>query len=163
MIKCTFENGHTANLRHVTVDSLAIKDNKILLVKRAAHLTNPNKYALPGGYLDRDETTAQAAVRELREETGYAGTVTDLFRICDNPDRRGEDRQNVGFIYLVQVGEKNGESDDEISEVKWFDLDQLPDEAEFAFDHFEHINRYKTYLGQGTAASLPLLKGMYDS
>ena len=156
MIKCTFENGHIANLRHVTVDSLAIKGNQILLVKRAAHLTNPNKYALPGGYLDRDETTAQAAVRELREETGYAGTVTDLFRICDNPDRRGEDRQNVGFIYLVEVGEKSGESDDEVVEVKWFDLDQLPDESEFAFDHFEHVMAYRAYRNKGKIEPLPL-------
>lgn len=156
MIKCTFENGHTANLRHVTVDSLVVNENQILLVKRAAHLTNPNKYALPGGYLDRDETTAQAAVRELREETGYTGTVTALFKICDNPDRRGEDRQNVGFIYLVAVGEKQGENDDEIAEVQWFDLDKLPDESEFAFDHFEHINRYVEYVHQATVTHLPL-------
>lgn len=73
MINCQFENGNKASLRHVTVDSIVLNENRdsILLVKRAPHLSNPNKYALPGGFLGRDENTETAAKREVLEETGY--------------------------------------------------------------------------------------------
>lgn len=73
MINCQFENGNKASLRHVTVDSIVLNENRdsILLVKRASHLSNPNKYALPGGFLGRDENTETAAKREVLEETGY--------------------------------------------------------------------------------------------
>jgi 8-oxo-dGTP diphosphatase len=156
MIKCTFENNNPASLRHVAVHALVVKDSKILLVKRALHLSNPNKYALPGGFLDRDETTAQAALRELREETGYDGSITALFSICDNPQRRGEDRQNVAFTFLIEAGEKVGKSDNESSEVIWINLDTLPHPDEFAFDHLAHIDLYKDYIKDQKSSTLPL-------
>jgi 8-oxo-dGTP diphosphatase len=156
MIKCTFENNSPASLRHVAVHALVVKDSKILLVKRAARLTNPNKYAFPGGFLDRDETTAEAALRELKEETGYEGKIVTLFSICDNPNRRGEDRQNVAFTFLIEAGKKTGEGDNESSEVVWLDLHNLPEQDEFAFDHLEHIDLYKKYLQQDAKSLLPL-------
>jgi 8-oxo-dGTP diphosphatase len=148
MLICTFENQSQANLRHVVVHALAVKDNKVLLVKRAPHLSNPNKYGLPGGYLDSNETTAEGTLRELKEETGYEGKILSLLRICDNPHRRGEDRQNVAFTYLVEIGEKTAAADNESTLVDWFPLDNLPAESEFAFDHFENIQMYKKYLQQ---------------
>ena len=146
MIKCTFENGKDADLRHVVVDSLIIKDNKILLIKRGPHLLNPNKYALPGGYVDRDETTKQTAVREAFEETGYNVEVEKLFTIIDSPDRPQEDRQNIAFVYVVHPIDQTGKPDHEVTEVAWFDLDKLPDEKEFAFDHYQVIENYKNSL-----------------
>src|SRR3989344_968422 len=108
MISCQFENGNKASLRHVTVDSIILNEGRdsILLVKRAPHLSNPNKYALPGGFLGRDETAENAAQREALEETGYQTKVIGLFRINDNPNRPKEDRQNVDFVYLFEVTRK---------------------------------------------------------
>lgn len=149
MIKCQFENADKpdAKLRHVVVDCVAINDqHQILLVRRAVHLSNPNKLAVPGGFLNRDETTKEAVLRELMEETGYTGEIQQLLQINDDPNRRGEDRQNVGFVYIIQVGDRIREHDDEVSAVTWFDLDNLPDEDEFAFDHFNIISIYKNYL-----------------
>jgi len=144
MITCEFEKGPKTSLRHVVVDALIVEDSKILLIKRAEHLINGGKYALPGGYLDRDETAQQAVVREVMEETGYKVEVDKLFKIIDNPDRPQEDRQNVAFIYVVRLLEKIGEHDpSEVSEVKWFDLAQLPSDDEFAFDHYQTILEYK--------------------
>ncbi len=156
MIKCKFENGNSANLRHVTIDAIAIKDNKILLVRRAkGKLLEGGKYALPGGHLDREENTQQGILRELREETGYEGKIISLFRIIDKPDRKGEDRQNVDFIYLVEAGEQTSQPDDESSEVKWFNLNNLPDESSIAFDHFETIQLFLKY--QKEKIKLPIL------
>ncbi len=136
MIDCTFENGNKANLRHVVVDAICLKDNQILLVKRSAKVLQTGKFALPGGFLNRDETTEQAVIRELKEETGYNGKIVKLLKVLDDPNRENEDRQNVSFIYQIEVGDKDGQSDTEVSSIHWFDLDNLPPKEDFAFDHY---------------------------
>src|ERR1035437_2935256 len=66
MIKCEFENGKKASLRHVCADVLVLKDDKILLQLRSTKLLmEPGKWALAGGFVDLDETVAEAAEREV--------------------------------------------------------------------------------------------------
>lgn len=157
MITCQFEDGGKGSLRHVTVDAIVLNARKdeIFLIKRAPHLSNPNKYALPGGFLDRDETTVQAILREVLEETGYQGKIITLFRVNDNPNRAKENRQNVDFVYLVEAREKTGESDKEVSESGWHKLDKLPSPDDFAFDHYENIELYLKHLKD--PLNLPLI------
>ncbi|MFA6474657.1 MAG: NUDIX domain-containing protein [Patescibacteria group bacterium] len=143
MIACTFENNNTANLRHVVVDALMIKESKILLVKRADHLRAGGKWAIPGGYVERDETTLEAIMREVLEETGYTSEIAELLTVLDTPNRAGDDRQNVSFVFIVKPIEKIHEPDDEVTAVQWFDLDKLPDKADMAFDHLEIIWEYR--------------------
>lgn len=146
MIDCIFEDGNRASLRHVVVDTLVLKDSKILLVKRAAKLLEGGKWGIVGGFVDRDETLAEAAAREVMEETGWQVKDITLFRIKDNPNRPGEDRQNVAFVYLATATEKTGEADWESDEQKWFGFDELPPEDQIAFDHAENIKLYQEYL-----------------
>jgi 8-oxo-dGTP diphosphatase len=120
--------------------------------------SNPGLYALPGGYLDRDETIAAGALRELQEETGYIGSILSLFSICDNPNRPKEDRQNIAFTYLIEVSEQTDQPDEEVAEVIWLDLQKLPNQNMFAFDHFNHIQWYLDYQRNSKEMSLPLLK-----
>lgn len=142
MIKCQFEDGNNASLRHVTFGAVAVKEGKILLIKRAAHLLEGGKWALPGGYMDRDETMAEGMLRELLEETGYTGRVTKLLQIIDNPDRPHEDRQNLAVAFVVEVHELVGQPDHEVADVQWFDLQQLPASDQIAFDHEAMIQVY---------------------
>src|SRR3990167_3491513 len=144
MINCTFENSRKASLRHVVIDAIVIKDQKILLVKRALHLWHGNKWAIPGGFLDRDETLKQAVVRELKEETGLHGKITNLFKIIDSPNRKNEDRQNVAFVYIVEASGQIKFDPHEVTDAKWFNINNLTDENEFAFDHYEIIRDYIT-------------------
>lgn len=147
MIACYFEKTKKpVYLRHMVVDMLVVKGKQILLVKRAGKWLETGKWALPGGFLDRDETGAQAAVRETREETGYETQVIKLLRIIDNPNRPHEDRQNVSLVYLLKPIKKVGGYDNEISETKWFDLDNLPPAKDFAFDHLDTIKLYQRHL-----------------
>lgn len=142
MINCAFENGGEGLLRHVVVDVLLIDGQKILLVKRVGKLLESGKWALPGGFLDRDETTKQGAIREVKEETGYEIQIIKLLRIVDDPDRPKEDRQNISFVYVAEPRVKTGVADQESSEMKWFDLDKLPLVEEIAFDHYDNIKIY---------------------
>ncbi|OIN89821.1 hypothetical protein AUJ59_00645 [Candidatus Beckwithbacteria bacterium CG1_02_47_37] len=149
MISCIFE-GQTniVHLRHVVVDALVVKDGQILLVKRGpGSYLEIGKWAMPGGYLEMDETAEQAIVREVKEETGYDCSVVKLFRLNDNPRRPKENnRQSVALIYLMKPLKKSGIHDHEISEVKWFDLNNLPPVETMAFDHLETIEKYKANL-----------------
>lgn len=149
MITCTFENGKKTSLRHITVNSIIVNaDNKILLVKRSPSVINGNKYGLIGGFLDRDETTRQAAIREAEEETGLHIAIEYLLRIVDGPNRPKEDRQNVDFVYVAKVvgGEPRESSEGSIA--GWFSEENLPSEKEFAFDHRESIKVYFSYSKQ---------------
>lgn len=142
MIICTFEDGGTGKLRHAVVDALLIKDGKILLVKRAKKLTQGGKWGVVGGFIERDEFPTQTVSREVFEETGYRVKKADFFTIVDNPQRVNDERQNIAFVFVCEAGEKEGEPDNESSEQKWFDLENLPKEEEFAFDHLQVINLY---------------------
>jgi len=157
MIKCILENGHETSFRHVVVDVIVVNGkNEILLVKRAANLINGGKYAIPGGFVDRNETISDAGIREVLEETGYNAESLLLFKIIDNPNRPKEDRQNIAFIYVAKV--KGGEKvlNSEVSEISWFNLNQLPDRDQFAFDHYETIQLYIKYLK--VKFTLPILE-----
>lgn len=146
MITCTFENGNQNSLRHVTANAMVVKDGNILLAKRSEGLLEAGKWALLGGYVNRDEATREAVIREAKEESGWDVTNPRLFRVVDDPNRRHEDRQNIEFVYIVDAVEKTGESDWESEDVRWFPLDNLPKSDQMAFDHGEDIALYKKYL-----------------
>jgi ADP-ribose pyrophosphatase YjhB (NUDIX family) len=150
MISCQFENGSKANLRHVTVNAIIIKDGKVLLGKRGTFKGKPilesGKWALIGGFFDRDENLTQAVKREVREETGWEIDNLQLLRINDSPKRPMEDRQNVDMIFLAEAVKQNKIESEEVKELEWFNLNNLPVKEQIAFDHGEDIELYKKYL-----------------
>ncbi len=147
MIKCTLENGHQVLFRHVTVAVIILNEQKqVLLIKRSKNVTNPYKYTVPGGFLDRDENVEQGALRELREETGFNGKIKMLFEIIDSPHRPKEDRQNVEFRFIAEVIGGKPTLNKEVTEIKWVSQTDLPPDEQFAFDHLSTIKRYYDYL-----------------
>lgn len=159
MITCTFEDGGSAKLRHITVNALVIRDKKILLGKRGTFKGKPmlesGKWALLGGFFNRDEFLEEAVKREVMEESGWEIDELLLFRINDNPDRPKEDRQNVDIIFIAHAKDKVQGTDEEVTNLEWFDLDKTPSIEQIAFDHGEHIELYKEYLKRNF--KLPLL------
>ena len=155
MISCTFEDGGKANLRHAVVDALVLKDNKIFLVKRADKLLEGGKWALIGGFVDRDENLIQTVKREVFEETGYRVSDITLLTINDNPDRPHEDRQNIAFVFFCNAGEKEGKEDNESTDAQWYDFNNLPKKEEIAFDHYDDIQLYLKYINSNL--QIPIL------
>ena len=154
MIICTFEDKGTAKLRHVTVNALVLKESKVLLAKRGTYnngkpLEEAGKWSLLGGFMSRDETIEQALRREVKEESGWEITNLRLLHIKDNPDRCAEDRQNVEFVYLVDAAAKVSGSDEEVRELKWFSLAEIPSQEEMAFDHRDDLLIYNIFLKGG--------------
>jgi ADP-ribose pyrophosphatase YjhB (NUDIX family) len=151
VITCVLENGSRTALRHVAVHAVMERQGALLLVKRAPHLPEGGKWALPGGFLDRDETLAEGVVRELREETGWDGRVTMLLRINSRPDRPHEDRQNVAFDFVVAPLARIREPDEEVSAAEWISIDALPPLDTLAFDHGDTIRAYLESRGRPAA------------
>ena len=48
------------------------RDDRLLVIRRSAHVVAPGAFCFPGGGVDGDETDQQALVRELDEELGVA-------------------------------------------------------------------------------------------
>lgn len=154
MIHCIFPNGNKASLRHGTVQAIVEKDNALLLVKRSPELIGGNLWSLPAGYISRNETAVESVLRELHEETGWEGEVISLFRINTDPNRRGEDTQNIVIEFLIKPIKQTNKPDSESSKVEWIPIEKLLPFTEFAFDHGKSIELYLQY--RQKQFSLPL-------
>jgi ADP-ribose pyrophosphatase YjhB (NUDIX family) len=146
MIKCTFENDTETSLRHVTADGIIKRGNQILLGKRGFYkgkeLSEFGKWALIGGYIDRGETIIEGLAREVLEESGSEIDNIHLFTIIDNPVRPADDRQNISFVMTADFVKTIKEFSEETTEIKWFDIDNLPKKSDIAFDHGDILQLY---------------------
>lgn len=105
---------------------------QVLLIKRG---NEPFKgmWALPGGFMEMDETLEETAARELEEETGLAGIRLEQFHTFSQVDRDPRTR----IVTTVYYGFTNKENDrakggDDADEACWFSTDHLP---QMGFDH----------------------------
>ena len=134
----------------VTVDAAIFrksgKDYEILLIQRGAE---PFKggWALPGGFMDMDETVEEAVIRELEEETALKNIELKQLHAFSalNRDPRGR-TISVVFWGILEDGQ-NAIAGDDASDTKWFKIDNLP---LLAFDHKEVIKMATKVLRQST-------------
>ena len=105
-------------------------DNKILLLKRKDN----QKWTLPGGTLEMNESLIQCAVREVEEECGLHVSITDTIGIYSNPNIRieysdGEVRREFTVVFFGIVNDAQVIMDHESSAYRWVTInetDQLP-------------------------------------
>jgi 8-oxo-dGTP diphosphatase len=123
----------------LTVDCLifgqdANKPTKVLLIQRA-HEPFQGKWAIPGGFIDANETALQAANRELEEETNLKGIDMQQLHTFTAPNRdpRGW-VVSIAHYALVDINACKPVAGDDARNATWFALDELP---EMAFDHDE--------------------------
>lgn len=126
---------------YITVDGVIQKDENILLVKRS-NADEPfyNTYALPGGFVEYNEETAQAVVREIWEETGLKTEVNSLVGVYSkkNRDPRGH---VVSVVYSLRMVGGLLTPSSETRELSWFPIDHLP---ALAFDHADIIYDFRS-------------------
>lgn len=119
-------NGHITNyLRYERkYDAVMLicrsDDGKILIEKEYSYPPNQWMYQFPGGAADGEgEDFETAAIRELREETGYAPKeITEIGWFYVN-NRRTDAQMHVFFVQGVLPVEKTGGNDEEDITTEW--------------------------------------------
>jgi mutator protein MutT len=109
------------------VGAVIIHDNRVLLVRRA----NPplqGEWSIPGGLVEAGETTRDAIVREVLEETALQVEVAALVEVFERILRDKQSRVQYHYVLLdyrcrVLGGEAHAGSD--VSEVRWATLDEV--------------------------------------
>jgi 8-oxo-dGTP diphosphatase len=109
------------------VGAIIVRDDQILLVRRS----NPpmqGEWSIPGGLVETGETTREAIIREVREETGLDIEVVKLAevfeRIVRDPDSRVQYHYVlIDYVCRATTGEAHAASD--VSEVRWVNTDRL--------------------------------------
>lgn len=116
-------------------DSVVIRGNKVLLVKRAFK-PYTGWWTLPGGVMDTDERIEETALREVMEETGVKGKIISMIGVYSGPKRdpRGT---SLSVAYLMKFVKVSGKPDNESLEVRFFPVNRLP--KNIGFDHRQMI------------------------
>ena len=103
----------------LTADLALIADGELLLIKRGGHPCM-GKWAMPGGFVEPNETVEAAAARELFEETGVAGVEPTLLGVFSRP---GRDRR--GWVVTTLFGaitdkKPTAHAADDARDARWF-------------------------------------------
>jgi len=120
----------------VTVDvimmSLRQGDLQVLLIKRRSWPFE-GMWAIPGGFVNPDESLEMAAKRELREETAVEDVYLEQLSTFGDPGRDPRTRViTVVYFALLDSVRLQVRAADDAAEVDWFSVYQLPP---LAFDH----------------------------
>lgn len=101
---------------------------EVLLGKRIG-THGKHEWALPGGKIDFGETLQEAALREVKEETGLHVTFSRIVGINDDLEWINEGRQYIGVI--IQASYVDGTprvcEPHKCEEWKWYSYDKLPE------------------------------------
>lgn len=91
-------------------------------------------WSLPKGHIEDGESPEQAAVREVKEETGITAEVLmpldtiDFWFVAE----RKRVHKYVHHFLLVATGGELSDADSEVTEVAWVPLDELPERLAYA-------------------------------
>jgi len=128
------ERSHPA----VTVDGLVLIDGRLIAIRRR---NDPFRGmpALPGGFVELGETTVEAVVREVREETGLETRVLRLVGVFSEPGRdpRGH---TVTIAYALEMIGGQLKAGSDASAIVLMDPDEPP---QMAFDHNDIVRKWR--------------------
>jgi ADP-ribose pyrophosphatase YjhB (NUDIX family) len=128
----------------VGVNVFVFEDEKILLTKR----DDFEVWCLPGGHIDPGESVAQAAVREVFEETGLEVVLTRLVGVYSIPDAKAWVNLIILFAGEV-VGGSLKRQEDEVLEMAYFGVNDIP--SNLLWGHLQRIKDALSGIGGGVA------------
>ena len=117
------------------------KDGKVLFQRRADN----GKWGLIGGLVEMNETYAQTAVREAREETGLEVKLTGFLGIFHNHDMvwaNGDAAHVISAMYTAEIVSGEPRIDEESFELRFFGKDEFPEL--FAEDHIAALEAWRS-------------------
>jgi 8-oxo-dGTP diphosphatase len=120
----------------VTVDivifTMQNNELKVLLIKRGLEPFK-DKWAIPGGFVRMNESLEDAAIRELKEETGVKDVYLEQLYSFGNPKRDPRGRViTISYMALINSEKIKLKAATDVSAVQWFSIKNIPN---LAFDH----------------------------
>ncbi len=143
----TFESSETFDklyLPHISIDCVVFGFNKISLKVLLVKFKFNSKWALPGGYIKKEENINDSAHRILQERTGAKDIYLQNFNVFGEVNRTGNEikaEQNewqskrflsIGYYALVNYDDVTPVVDEWSSNCEWVDINNLP---ELMMDH----------------------------
>ena len=134
----------------LTADAVVVKSAHVLMIKRKA-APGEGLWALPGGFVNQNETIEDAMIRELREETGLKVPVPVIRNsikqrdVFDHPGRslRGRTVTQAFFVDLGTGPLDKVKGGDDAAKAKWLTLDEIRTMSDQIFeDHKDIIAKY---------------------
>ena len=128
-----------------TVDvliELVDRPGQLVFIERAH---DPIGLALPGGFIDDGEWAADAAVREMKEETGLDVELVELFHVYSDP-ARDKRRHTLSVVYIGRASGRPVAGDDAARAIACRP-DALP--QPLVFDHARIVEDYVAYRARG--------------
>jgi 8-oxo-dGTP diphosphatase len=107
---------------------VVVKDGRVLLVHRPRY----DDWTLPKGKLDQGESFEEAALREVREETGLRCTLGRELARTEYRDHKS--RPKVVRYWLMEVEDGDFEPNDEVDEVRWLEAGEAARELTYERD-----------------------------
>lgn len=112
----------------VAVHAFFIKDDQVLLLERANTGYMDGYFSVPAGHVDGKESIWQAMKREIKEEVGVnISKEHQPIHVMHRTDDRTEERIDYFFLIENWQGELSVAEPDKCSQIKWFNLWQLPE------------------------------------
>lgn len=129
-----------ATQRHpwVTVDGLVVQEGKLVAVIRR-NAPFQGMPALPGGFVELGETTEEAVIREVREETGLETRIRGLVGVYSDPSRDPRGHTVTVAYALEAIGGILAAASD-AKAIALLDPTKLP---QMAFDHAKIVADWK--------------------
>lgn len=118
---------------------IADAGGKLLLQRRSDN----GCWGFPGGLLELNETYGEAALREIREETGLTVALTAFLGIFHNHDMvwsNGDRGHTIGAYYAAKIVGGTLRADEESLELRFFGREEIP--PLFAEDHIAALAAY---------------------
>ena len=123
--------------------AVVVRNGRVLLVRRAK-APNAGMWGFPGGSIEPGETVAEAAVRELREETGLIAEAGDVLTVIDVIHRDEDGTVRLHFVLVAvrcrwQAGEARAA--DDAADARWFTVDEIRALGADAIERVESLAR----------------------
>ena len=119
--------------------ALIIRNEKILFQRRSDN----GKWGLIGGLLEMNETYEEAALREIREETGLEVQLDSFLGIFHNHNMvwsNGDTAHVISAMFTASIVSGEPRIDEESLELRFFGKEEIPEM--FAEDHIATLNVY---------------------
>ena len=121
-----------------------VEDEKVCLVRGKGE----DSWALPGGFGEVGYSPTENILKEIEEETGFTAKAERLLAVFDTNRFQLQSKQYAKFVFECQLLDGQFQENQEIAELQFFAIDQLPVLSEKRITKEQMEILWQVYKGQ---------------